>query len=134
MSCPAKHSDYVKHGWASFGMQLIPFIGPSLTGYLPKVSNQQSKLDAANTKLDADISDWQKEITAALTGDITNLNNLLKVFTGDPSSGVPGYTEIVADYVTEPLKEQILINQVNIVFLSLTVSLIISYLLSTKTS
>lgn len=134
MSCPAKHSDYVNHGVGSFFMQVIPFIGPSLAGYIPRVPNQQSKLDTANTTLNNDINDWRTEITNVLTGDITNLNNLLKIMTGDPSSGVPGYTEIIADYVTEPVKEQVLINQINIVFLGLIVSIIVSYLLSSKTS
>ena len=87
-----------------------------------------------NKTLNNNIDDWRTEITSTLTGDITNLNNLLKILSGDSSKGVPGYTEIVADYVMEPVKEQVLINQINIIFLGILISIIITYLLSTKTS
>jgi hypothetical protein len=133
-SCPASKGDYVAKGFFSTLLQTIPVIGPAVDGVVPGPPTQQSKLDDLHSNLTAQVSAWQKEITQFTIKNAEELNDLVTTILGDPDNGQLGYADIVAEYYVEPVKEQTTVNTINIVFLSIMISMIIWYILLNKKS
>ena len=133
-SCPPNKDDYYGKGALSIFIQSIPFIGGAIDGYVPGPKNNQNTLDTLHSNLTAQVNDWQKEITDLVKGDVQDLNNLITTILGNPDNGVPGYADVVSQYYLEPVKEQGVINNINLIFLGIIISFILMYLLANKKS
>ena len=131
-NCPPNKADYVSNTIINVLMQSIPLIGPSLTTYYPKpVQNNKDLLNTQLSTLNNSISDWRSlmtKVTYDNTQDINGITNLL-VGNGTPGSG---YTETIVNYLTENLREQEIIDQVNIIGFGILLTIVIIYILSIK--
>ena len=133
-ACPPNQSDYYGKGAFSVFVQSIPFIGGAIDGYVPSPKTKQDELNQLQANLNTMVSDWQSEITKLTIDNVQDLNNLVSTILGDPDNGVDGYADAVSKFYLEPVREQSIINELNIAFLSILMSIVLMYLLSNKKS
>lgn len=114
------NGDYVGRQAGIFLMSCLPLVGPSLTPLVPSVTNKQSDLDNVNNNLKSRVEDWQSKITDITAANTQDIKNMLDLF-----SQKGGYVETIAALTNEPTRERSIINTVNIVFISIIISIII---------
>jgi len=108
-------------------LSFIPFIGPSLSPLIPSVPNHSEDLKKVQAQLKTATENWQNAITNATATNAQQIRDMLELFTGGD-----GYVTLVAKLVNEPTEERSIINAVNIIFLSIIVSIIIYYIIISK--
>ena len=131
-TCPNPRIDnYMLHAAYSTIINLIPFIGPALdSSFTPRPPNQQPELDKAQANFTATTQRWQTDITSEVVKMDTNLKHLVDTILGDGDG--QDYATITAQYVLQPVAEQATLNTINLAFLGLMVSIIVTYLLANK--
>ena len=131
-SCPPNDNNYETVSTWSIIVSSIPVIGPAISGYIPQPPNFQGKLDTAQANLLASTQAWRSDITSLVIKDNTDINNLITTIIG--TGNKDDYATITAEYILQPVAEQVTINTINIGFLALMISLVIIYILSNKKS
>lgn len=133
-SCPPDRFNYNRHAAFSVLCNVIPFLGPAIDGAaVPSPPNMQPVLDQYTANLNVLTSNWQQNITKEVYKLDVNLNNLLQTIMGDGSDG-SDYASVTAEYVGQKTKEDVMLLEINVFFLSIVISMIIWYLIQNKTS
>jgi hypothetical protein len=92
----------------------------------------QPQLDAATANLNKLTMNWQTNITQEVIKTDVDLNNLMRIITGDGTDG-SDYASINTKYAEMGLTENVTMLDINVFFLGLIVTIIIWYLIQNKT-
>ena len=129
--CTINPGDYTTNSFKKLGWNAIPFIGPSIASIVVSdVPNHAADLKKAQDALGTATTSFQTAIAGLTETNTKNAFDLVTVLGGNDSSD--GYVNAVASYIIEPIDERSKINQVNIFFLGVMISLVIFYILYNK--